>query len=55
MDELQASAKFADSVVVQTGFHHYEVNRSLVPSANAPGLASAIGFNDGVAIAAQNQ
>jgi hypothetical protein len=55
MDELKPTEKFVDALVVQTGFHHYEVNRPLVLTADAPSLASAIGFQDRVAKAAQNQ
>src|SRR6266446_8671340 len=55
MDELKPSEKFVETVRVETGFHHCEADRPLVPTANAPSLASAIGFQDRVAKAAQNQ
>src|SRR5882724_6512728 len=56
MDELKPSEKFVGTLIrVQAGFHHYELDRTRVPTANAPSLTSAIGFQDRVAKAAQNQ
>src|SRR5260221_522068 len=55
MDELKASEKFVGTVMVQTGFHDDEADRFRVLTADAPSLASAIGFQDRVAKAAQNQ
>src|SRR2546427_498236 len=55
MDELKPSEKLVGTVMVQGGFHHYEADRPLVLTANAPSLASAIGFQYRVAKAAKNQ
>ena len=55
MDELKPSNKLVGAVMVQTGFHHYEADRPPVLSADAPSLAPAVGFQDRVAKAAQNQ
>ena len=49
MDELKPSEKFVGTLRVQAGFHHYELDRTRVPTAEAPSLASAIGFQDRVA------
>jgi hypothetical protein len=40
MDELKPSEKFVDSLMVQTGFHHYEVDRPLVLVAGTPSVAN---------------
>src|SRR5260370_41556608 len=55
MDEWKPSEKFVGTLRVQAGFHHYELNRTRVPTAEAPSLASAIGFQDRVAKTEQNQ
>ena len=54
MDELKSSKKFVDTVMIQTGLHHYEVDWPHVFSADAPSRTSAIGFKDRVAKAAKN-
>ena len=55
MDELQPSEKFAGTVMIQTGFHHYETDRARVLTADAPSLASVAGFQDRVSKAVKNQ
>jgi hypothetical protein len=55
MDELKPGDELAVTGLIQTGFHHYDMDRSTVLSTNAPSLTSASGFEDCVAKAAQNQ
>ena len=55
MDELKPGDELAVTGMIQTGFHHYDMDRSTVLSTNAPSLASTIGFEDYVAKAAKDQ
>jgi len=53
--ESEPSDKIADAVIVQNGFRHNEVDRSLVSVADAPSLTSATRFQHRESKGAQNQ
>ena len=55
MDELKPGQKFVDTIMIQTGFHHYQTDRPRVLTAEAPSLASATGFQDRVPKGVKNQ
>ena len=55
MQKLKPSDEFDGTVIVKIGHHQYEVDRPLMLVAGTPSVTSAIGFQDRVAKAAQDQ
>ncbi len=46
MQKMKPSDEFDGTVILQIGFHQYEVDRPLVLVAGTPSVISAVGFQD---------